>query len=44
MRDLTVNKVVKDTHETGLIESRKTDALIKGGRKVHIEDITSAKL
>ena len=44
MRDLTVNKEVKDTQDTGLIESRKTDPLIKGGNKIHIQDITSTKL
>jgi len=43
MRDLTVNKKVKDDDDLGLTESRTTEKMKKGD-KVDIEDITSSKI
>ena len=43
MKDLTVNKAVKDDENVGLTESRQTQTMKKGD-KVHIQDITSSKI
>ena len=43
MRDLTVNKIVKENETTGLIESQEIQTLQKGDQ-IHIEDITSSKI
>jgi hypothetical protein len=42
MRDLSVNKKVKDDEKIGIMECRDTSTLMKG-ETVHIEDITSSK-
>ena len=42
MRDLSVNKKVKDDDKIGITECRDTSTLMKG-ETVHIEDITSSK-
>ena len=42
MRDLSVNKKVKDDEKIGIMECRDTSAVMKG-ETVHIEDITSSK-
>ncbi len=42
MRDLSVNKKVKDDEKIGIMECRDTSTLMKG-ETVHIEDITSCK-